>query len=179
MDIGAPGTSGFFALYDGDGDMPGTRISRAAALTAVAGPGARPLVEFSVTGGGASVIWDAGFPALPRMQFFNDDGSSLEVWFTYDSWFWGEGSGDISDVTPFLLELEGAHEDFVPEEQIGSGWAVTAYTSSDGGQSVSVHAAIGHQLGDRIQKVRVWRAPADPEPAVFWTSRMGCTESIP
>ena len=185
MDIGALGISGFFFLRDpiGDGNFFGVRSNRASAVVAVAEIGARPLVELNVVGLAMTSVWADVSPALPRM-ISHDTAitNSAGINFTYDSWIWGEEADTSSDITTFLVEIEGSHDAFIPLGIVdGVSWCVSAYTSSDGGQNLYFDAPTGSLISDRIQKIRVWRVVSVPNESdtfePFWTQLIGTHQS--
>lgn len=174
---------GYFCLNDprGDSNMVGARIDRASAAAALSEPGTLPVAL--VTGYLTPSVTVTGFDpdARPALASFSEAGDALYI--TYDTWFWGDaGHPDTDDVyeSVFLLELSGTGQSLYTATGDDTAYAVSAYTSSDGGQTVMVSTPGGSPVV--IDAVKLWRIgqmPTDSEaPVSFWTQLVGVREEL-
>ena len=176
--------TGYFAITSpqGSGNLSGRRLSYAEALAAYSAAGTKPVVDVTSTSFGGAA-YTANFPGFPYLTEFYRANVEVNLFITYDTWFWGDGSAsDAPDHSAFLLQLVGEHALYEVLSTPEPDYFVTAYTSPDSGQTVSIGNNLG--LSDlRLTGIKVWRIadmPGDePEPeesAGFWTNFRKCRE---
>lgn len=107
-----------------------------------------------------------------------DYGYSIGIFFSYDSWWWGDApSEDKKDVSKWLVQLSGPNAPIVAPgvDPMPGDVFISPYTSSDGGQYIVCGADGNGAHG--IDIIKVWRikdiVPGAPG---FWTNFRKCKE---
>ena len=180
MDLTAGPDCYYFAMRDLPGDANTSELvvlSYAAASAAFAGSGTRAVVR--LYGDFDPVLYDStSISGNPRFLNATTSGRFAQIGTTYDTWWWddiGEPPGPVASA--FLVQV-------VCAEEYDTGFC-TAYTSSDGGQTLSIDL-IDTPPTAPVSEIRVWRinglpAPEpEPEPEIpaFWTMLVNAREII-